>query len=56
MTDISWLVQYGEHVVGDIRAGDGPAAAHVPPAGGAVAAGERVAGELRRPSHRLPAA
>jgi len=49
LTDRVRLVKHGEHVVGDVGAGDGPASAHVPPTGGAVAAGERFAGELRRP-------
>ncbi len=35
--------------MGDVGAADGPTAAHVPSAGGAVAAGERLAGKLRRP-------
>ena len=41
LADGVWLVQHGEHVVGYVGAGDGPAAAHVPPAGSAVAAGVR---------------
>ena len=48
LADGPGLAEHGEHVVGEVGAGDRPAAAHVPPHGGAVVAGERLAGELRR--------
>jgi len=43
------LAQHSEHVVGEIGAGDGPAAADVVPGRGAVVLGGRLAGEPWRP-------
>src|SRR5215467_10967413 len=42
------LVEDGEHVVGEVGAWDGPAAAQVVPDGGAVGGGEWLAAELGR--------
>src|SRR5436309_2497376 len=44
--DGAGLAEHGDHELGDVGAGDGPAAPDVLPVGGAVGAGEGLVGEL----------
>ena len=48
LADVLGLAQHDEHVVSDVRARNGPAAANVASDGGPVGAGERLV-ELARP-------